>query len=116
MTPRAHSYGHVVGTDRPDLPLRTLSQCAPPLVDSASNTKSSLARVLMLPNTKYQPTVLCEEGCCLCVASPISADLLRPVPGVRPGCVAVLGTTVPEASVEEYRDALSRKHDIRRTS
>ena len=66
----------------------------------------------MLPDPYDKPPGRSEQAISLSVAVAIASDLREPVRGVRLRHRAVLGAAVPEAAVEEYRDAGPRERDI----
>jgi hypothetical protein len=68
----------------------------------------------MLPEPHHPPTSIGEPAVRVGVAGDVACDLSWPVVGVRaerPS--AVFRAAVPEAAVDEDRDALACEHDVR---
>lgn len=68
----------------------------------------------MLPEPHDPPTRIGEPGVRVGVAGDIACDLSWPVVGIRAERPpAVFRAAVPEAAVDEDRDALASEHDVR---
>ena len=60
----------------------------------------------MLPKPEHRPSCCGKSIVGVLVTIPVPGDLLLPVLGVSRSLGVMLGAAVPEAAVEEYRDAL----------
>jgi hypothetical protein len=67
----------------------------------------------MLPDPNGQPPSLDQQRVGLCIAFAVAPNLWTPIFGVCTSGFRVQSTAVPEASIDEYRNALSRKDNIR---
>jgi hypothetical protein len=67
---------------------------------------------LAFPKAKDSYSVGAQGSVDLCVALFVAGKLLKPIQSVRLGCMAALGASVPEASVDEYGDSVVMKVKI----
>jgi hypothetical protein len=68
----------------------------------------------MLPNPHGDPTSLGKPTVGVCVTSAVSGHLVRPIGRIRHCNGVMLGTSVPEAAVQEYRYPFGGKDQVRR--
>jgi hypothetical protein len=66
----------------------------------------------VFPCTKHRPSELLEEPRLLCVTGLVDLDLCGPVRLVGSRPRAVLEAAVPEAPVDEHREARSGEDDV----
>lgn len=69
--------------------------------------------ILVLPNADHRPAVTFQSRSCRQVPTAVRFDFLCPVRLVRRGPRAVVRAPVPEAAVNEHRDATGWEHHIR---
>lgn len=67
----------------------------------------------MLPGPKHHPTGVCKGSVDGAVPGDVSLELRSPVVRVRLRLVAVDRTAVPEAAVDEHREARPREDNVR---
>jgi hypothetical protein len=68
---------------------------------------------LTFPKAQDSDSIGAQSSLDLGIALLVAGQLLAPVWAIRFGYVAASGAAMPEASVDKYRDALSRKEKIR---
>jgi hypothetical protein len=66
----------------------------------------------MLPDSKDEPPVRCEDLVCVAVSLLVGPNLAEPKIVIRARGNVVVVTTVPEASIDEYRDRSRPKDDV----
>lgn len=66
----------------------------------------------MLPDSNHHPPILFEGRGMAAVALHVLGDLRLPIRAIRRGQRAVLGTAMPEASVDEYGDLPAREDEV----
>lgn len=69
--------------------------------------------MLMFPKAQYQPAVGCEESIRLPVPLHIAAEFLTPPFSIGLGEGGVLGTTVPETSIDHHGYPAGTEHNVR---
>jgi hypothetical protein len=67
----------------------------------------------VLPNANHAPSGRREPGISIRVSKLVRSDLGFPELAIRSRHRSVLRTSVPEAAVDEHRNALGAEHDIR---
>lgn len=70
----------------------------------------------VLPDSHYRPTCAFKQSVGVFVASAVACNLLSPETGVGLSDSVVIGTPVPEASVNEDSNTKPGKHDVCRTA
>src|ERR1044071_2549582 len=71
------------------------------------------SRIFMLPNADDLPASATQPGVYSPVTSNVSIELLLPIRPVALGLSSVLGTAVPEASIDQHCDPRAGEYDIR---
>lgn len=66
----------------------------------------------MFPHPKNSPAGRLKVCKVPPIASPVAREFRVPIGGVRPGRGSVQRATVPEASIDEDNQALSRERDV----
>lgn len=66
----------------------------------------------MLPDAQNSPTGLAKPPLILMIPRDIAFELRDPILGVLPGDGPVLGTAVPEATIDEHRKHVLGKHNV----
>jgi len=66
----------------------------------------------MLPESQDDPASLLQPPVSINVTGSIGSHFFRPIGRVRGGNGVMFWTPVPEASIEEDGDPLSRKYDV----
>src|SRR5262249_19254050 len=69
-------------------------------------------RVIVLPNSNDVPLLRPEGAVRRSIALTICSDFGPPPRAIRLGKRSVIGTTVPETTVNEYRNASAGKHEV----
>jgi hypothetical protein len=67
----------------------------------------------MLPDANDQPAGISQELVLLSIPSGVALKLGGPESSVRDRYLAMLGTSVPEAAIDKYRDATARERYVR---
>jgi hypothetical protein len=97
-------------------PVASSPRTPPETTDHRADAFSGLARVLVLPHSYHGPPLTSQPPISVDIPTPGLVNLGRPklaVLGRRP---IVVRATVPKAAVEEHRDPLPRKDQVRRAS
>jgi hypothetical protein len=81
-------------------------------IDRPRNLARDTLHIVMGPSAYHCPTLACEGSICVRIASAIRLDLRSPPLGVRFRPRTVRRTAVPEAAVDEDRDAGTREEQV----
>jgi hypothetical protein len=68
----------------------------------------------MFPDAHHTPSEPAQLLRCFSVSFPVALDLVQPEAAIRFGLDPMFGAAMPETAINEDRNLLSDKHDIRR--
>jgi hypothetical protein len=80
--------------------------------ESHGDVLGRLARVVVFPHSDNRPPCCCQGCVCVLITAPVAFELLGPPRRIGLGLLAMLRASVPEAAIDEDRDALPRENDV----
>ncbi|MEY2425858.1 MAG: hypothetical protein QOI61_1430 [Actinomycetota bacterium] len=87
-----------------------------PLTDRRDNRVRDQLGILVFPHPHDLPSRSSQTLVRVGISRPVAVDLRRPPLRIPSRATAMFRTAVPKASVDEHRQSLAGKHDVRRTS